>query len=95
MDFSPGGHALATASGDDTTRLWETNVNDVAAGICNITPAITKSKWDQYMPGLTYRSPCACATCFGDCGWRRFIVCVGSDRRLRDGLTPHSARGTA
>jgi len=51
-----------------------------------ITPAITKSEWGQYMPSLTYRPPCAWATCLGDCalcGWRRFAVCVGSaDRRL-------------
>ncbi|MBV9314373.1 MAG: TIR domain-containing protein [Pseudonocardia sp.] len=56
--FSPNGHTLATASHDHTARLWETNVNRVAARICSITPTITRSEWDQYLPGLAYRSPC-------------------------------------
>ncbi len=56
--FSPHRHTLATASIDSTARLWETNVDSVAARICGITPAITKSEWDQYLPGLPYRPPC-------------------------------------
>jgi WD40 repeat protein len=56
--FSPNGHTVATASTDDTARLWETNVDRVAARICSITPAITNSEWDHYLPGLTYRPPC-------------------------------------
>jgi hypothetical protein len=31
----PTSTPLATASDDHATRLWETNVNNVAAGICN------------------------------------------------------------
>ncbi len=57
--FSPGGHILATGSADHTAQLWETNVESVAARICNITPAITESEWGQYLPGLAYQpSPC-------------------------------------
>ncbi|MGH3828803.1 MAG: WD40 repeat domain-containing protein [Pseudonocardiaceae bacterium] len=57
--FSPDGHTLATASGDHTTRLWETNIETISAQICAITwPAITKSEWDQYLPGLVYQPPC-------------------------------------
>ncbi|MBV9140463.1 MAG: hypothetical protein JO115_06045, partial [Pseudonocardiales bacterium] len=57
--FSPDGGTLATVSNDDTTRLWETNVDRVVARICATTwPAITKSEWDRYLPGLAYRPPC-------------------------------------
>ncbi len=56
--FSPDGHTLATVSDDTTARLWETNVDSVVARICDITPAITKSEWGQYLPGLPYQPPC-------------------------------------
>jgi WD40 repeat protein len=56
--FSPDGHTLATASADSTGRLWETDVDSVTARICSTTPTITKSEWNQYMPGLPYQSPC-------------------------------------
>ncbi|MGH3869232.1 MAG: WD40 repeat domain-containing protein [Pseudonocardiaceae bacterium] len=56
--FSPDMHILATGSADDTARLWDTNVDSVTARICTITPTITKSEWDQYLPGLAYRPPC-------------------------------------
>jgi WD40 repeat protein/energy-coupling factor transporter ATP-binding protein EcfA2 len=56
--FSPDGHTLATASADGTARLWDTSVDRVAARLCRITPAITTSEWDQYLPGLAYRPPC-------------------------------------
>jgi hypothetical protein len=55
----PTSTPLATASDDHATRLWETNVNNVAAGICNHPRYRQKSEWGQYMPGLTYRPPCA------------------------------------
>ncbi len=56
--FSSDGHSLATASADSTARLWETNIDNVAAQICNITPGIIKSEWGQYFPDLPYDSPC-------------------------------------
>jgi WD40 repeat protein len=56
--FSPDGHTLATASADKTARLWETNVDRVAARVCSITTAITNSEWDHYLSGLAYRPPC-------------------------------------
>jgi hypothetical protein len=56
--FSPDAHTLATASYDHTVRLWETDVDRVAARICRITPTITPSEWDRYFPGLPYRPPC-------------------------------------
>jgi WD40 repeat protein len=56
--FSPDGHTLVTTSNDTTARLWDTSIHDVAARICSITPTITESEWDQYLPGLAYRPPC-------------------------------------
>ncbi|MBV9140365.1 MAG: TIR domain-containing protein [Pseudonocardiales bacterium] len=56
--FSPDGHTLATASADHTARLWDVSLEGVTARICSITPAITKSEWDRYLPGLAYRPPC-------------------------------------
>jgi hypothetical protein len=56
--FSPDGHTLATASYDHTARLWDLSIENVAARICSIIPAITKSEWDHYLPDLTYRPPC-------------------------------------
>ncbi|MGH3686651.1 MAG: WD40 repeat domain-containing protein, partial [Pseudonocardiaceae bacterium] len=57
--FSPDGHTLATASADHTVQLWETNMENVIARVCNITSAITASEWDHYLPtNLAYRPPC-------------------------------------
>ncbi len=56
--FSSDGHTLATAGYDTTARLWETNIDSVAARICDITPTITHSEWEQYLSDLPYRPPC-------------------------------------
>ena len=60
--FSPDRHTLATASDDATVRLWETNVNYIAARICNITPALTKSQWDHYLSDVKYQPLCPWGT---------------------------------
>jgi WD40 repeat protein len=57
--FSSDGHSLATASADSTARLWETNIENVAARICSITPGTTQSEWGQYLPDLQYNPPCS------------------------------------
>jgi hypothetical protein len=58
VTFSRDRQTLATGSADDTARLWDTSIESVATRICRITPTITKSEWDYYMPGLAYRPPC-------------------------------------
>ena len=90
----PTSTPLATASDDHTTRLWETNVNNVAAGICN-HPRYHQKRVGPIHARPDLPTPMRVSHLLGDCalcGWRRFAVCVGSaDRRLRDGLTPHHA----
>ena len=56
--FSPDGHTLATGNLDHTAQLLETNIDRIATQICSITPDITKSQWEQYLPGLLYRPLC-------------------------------------
>jgi WD40 repeat protein len=60
--FSPDGHTVATASADSTAHLWETNVDSVTARICQTTPTITQTEWNQYLPDLPYQPPCPPAT---------------------------------
>jgi WD40 repeat protein len=58
--FSPQGQTLATASRDHTARLWRTDVESVAARICDVAyPTITRAEWGQYFPDLSYQPPCA------------------------------------
>jgi WD40 repeat protein len=57
--FGADGHTLVSVGGDFTVRLWETNVDSVAARVCEVAyPRITASEWGTYFPGLDYRPPC-------------------------------------
>ncbi|MGH3866897.1 MAG: caspase, EACC1-associated type [Pseudonocardiaceae bacterium] len=58
--FSPHG-TLATANGDDdTVKLWDVNVDHAIQRICDTARnTLTPEKWQQYIPGLPYRPPCA------------------------------------
>lgn len=56
--FSSDGRTLATTSDDNTARLWETDANRAVARLCAITPAITRSAWEQYLSSLPYHPPC-------------------------------------
>jgi WD40 repeat protein len=61
--FSPNNHVLAVAGTfhepDRSIRLWETDPDKVAVRVCELAwPAITRAEWDEYFPGIPYRSPC-------------------------------------
>ncbi len=43
---------MATASADQTARLWDVSLDSVVARICSLAPAITATEWDHYLPGL-------------------------------------------
>jgi WD40 repeat protein len=59
VTFSLAGNIIATGGTDATARLWDTDVDRIAARVCEIAhPVITQAEWDQYFPGLSYRPPC-------------------------------------
>ena len=57
--FSHDGHTLASASNENTVRLWEMDVKQVIQRICaTTTNAVTAVTWKQVMPSdLSYRPP--------------------------------------
>ncbi|PRY31405.1 hypothetical protein [Pseudosporangium ferrugineum] len=62
--FGPDNHVLATAGVDwrgvnGSLRLWEMDPERVAVRVCGLArPAITRTEWRQFFPGLAYRPPC-------------------------------------
>ncbi|MER6162628.1 hypothetical protein ABT147_45345 [Streptomyces sp. NPDC001868] len=60
LSFSPDSHMLGVSSGADTVRLWNLDVDDAVRHICATTRGVlTREKWDEYLPRLSYEPPCA------------------------------------
>ncbi|MEI5528082.1 hypothetical protein WB401_44630 [Streptomyces brasiliscabiei] len=60
LSFSPDSHMLGVSSGADTVRLWNLDVDDAVRHICSTTRGVlTREKWDEYLPRLSYEPPCA------------------------------------
>lgn len=58
LAFGPDGR-LATGSVDHTAMLWDVDPERVAARLCAMShPALTRTEWDRYLPGLAFRPPC-------------------------------------
>ncbi|WP_223199463.1 WD40 repeat domain-containing protein [Solihabitans fulvus] len=57
--FSPAGHILVAGGRDTAVRLWNTTPDLVARSICATAgDPITRSEWDQFIPGKPYTPPC-------------------------------------
>ncbi|MFL6333967.1 MAG: KGGVGR-motif variant AAA ATPase [Pyrinomonadaceae bacterium] len=55
--FGPGGRTIATASADDTVRVWE--IGDVASKPCErLARNLTQAEWRQFLPEESYRKSC-------------------------------------
>ncbi|MDX2528599.1 nSTAND1 domain-containing NTPase [Streptomyces europaeiscabiei] len=62
LSFSPDSHMLGVSSGADTVRLWNLDVDDAVRRICSTTHGVlTREKWDEYLPRLSYEPPCESA----------------------------------
>lgn len=60
LSFSPTSHMLGVSSGSDTVRLWNLNVDQAIRRVCSTTQGVlTRDKWDEYLPRLSYEPPCA------------------------------------
>ncbi|WP_254409105.1 WD40 repeat domain-containing protein [Streptomyces sp. AC495_CC817] len=59
LSFSPKSDMLGVSSGADTVRLWNLDVDDAVRHICSSTRGVlTREKWDEYLPRLSYEPPC-------------------------------------
>ncbi|WP_306332747.1 hypothetical protein [Streptomyces sp. KL118A] len=59
LSFSPQNHMLGVASGTDTVRLWNMDTEEAVNRICSTTRGVlTREKWDEYLPRLSYEPPC-------------------------------------
>ncbi len=59
LSFRPMSHMLGVSSGTDTVRLWDLDVDDAVDRICSATRnVLTREKWQEYLPRLSYEPPC-------------------------------------
>ncbi|KMS69217.1 WD-40 repeat protein [Streptomyces viridochromogenes] len=60
LSFSPTSHMLGVSSGTDTVRLWNLDVDQAIRRVCATTQGVlTREKWHEYLPRLSYEPPCA------------------------------------
>ncbi|TXS41685.1 hypothetical protein EAO75_39950 [Streptomyces sp. uw30] len=60
LSFSPTSHMLGVSSGTDTVRLWNLDVDQAISRVCSTTQGVlTREKWHEYLPRLSYEPPCA------------------------------------
>ncbi|WP_128433715.1 WD40 repeat domain-containing protein [Streptomyces cyaneus] len=60
LSFSPTSHMLGVSSGTDTVRLWNLDVDQAIRRVCSTTQGVlTREKWHEYLPRLSYEPPCA------------------------------------
>ncbi|WP_449334076.1 nSTAND1 domain-containing NTPase [Streptomyces flavalbus] len=59
LSFSPKTDMLGVSSGTDTVRLWDLDVDEAVRRVCATTRGVlTKEKWEEYLPRLSYDPPC-------------------------------------
>ncbi|WP_432198868.1 AAA family ATPase [Streptomyces sp. bgisy027] len=60
LSFSPTSHMLGVSSGTDTVRLWNLDVDEAISRVCSTTQGVlTRDKWHEYLPRLSYEPPCS------------------------------------